>query len=68
MIEKTITVGDECTLLEDVYSNFKTGTLCYAQKGNKVYVLFILGSVAIVKGKELFSVNINKLETFKQTT
>ena len=54
----------EATLKEDIHSYCK-GLRLYAKKGDKVKIIRIDRHIAIVEGKERFTVNIEKLKMIK---
>lgn len=55
----------EAILKEDVRSYCK-GLRVYGYKGEKVKIIRIYGHVALVKGKDTFPVNINKLKIINE--
>lgn len=52
------------TLLSDIHSSCK-GLQRYGKKGEKVEIIRITGDVALVRGKDTFPVNVNKLKIIK---
>lgn len=55
----------EAILKEDIRSKCK-GSQLYGSKGEKVKIIRIYGHVALVKGKDTFPVNINKLKMINE--